>query len=826
MKTKIDKTDFIAVGEKWQKRWEAMQVAQAPDIPGEKKYFVMPMFAYPSGDIHIGHFRNFSITDAIARKKMMEGYDVLHPFGWDAFGLPAEQAAIKRGLDPETWTLENIGTSKSTLKHCGILFDWSREVTSCLPDYYKWTQWLFIQLFKQGLAYRKAATVNWCDVCNTVLANEQAEGDVCWQCGTRVTKRELVQWFFKITDYAERLLAGIDELDEWPENVRTIQRGWIGRSEGVEIDFILENSDLKIPIFTTRPDTTFGVTFITLAPESPLVEQIGIPNHRRAEVDAYIEQAKAKSEIDRTALTEKDGVFTGTYAINPLSGDRVPIWVGDYVLATYGTGAVMAVPGHDERDYEFAKKYGLDIVYVIDTGRGEDFYREKPAADPAYGTMMNSGRFDGKEGKDGVRAVIEYCEQEGIGRTKVNYKLRDWLISRQRYWGAPIPMIHCEKCGIVPVPEEDLPVELPRGDIDFLPTGRSPLADVPGYMNVECPQCGGPAQRDPDTMDTFMCSSWYFLRYVDPNNQKEIYDRKKARAWLPIDMYVGGIEHATGHLIYFRFFTKFLHDIGRLEIEEPAIRLFNHGMVNDEQGRKMSKSVGNVVSPIDLVQQHGADPVRLAVYFAAPSDKEILWSNKSVTGTERFLARADSFIRETDFGTEINLDEQFDLKSLSKDDSAAYIDYHLALKKIEMDFERLQFNTHVAAIMELLNSIPSSVTPTMRAYLAGNIVRLLAPLAPHAAEEWWAEVMGRTPSIFKYGGWPKVDTAAVKAATVTVVCQVNSKVRAQLAVSPGTSEDELKELALAEPNIQKHLEGKTIRKTIVVPKRLINFVTN
>ncbi len=824
METKTAKTDFVAIGEKWQRRWEETRLAEAPEFPAGKKYFVMPMFAYPSGDIHIGHFRNYSITDAIARKKMMEGYEVMHPFGWDAFGLPAEQAAIKHGKHPEEWTLNNIAVSNATLKKCGILFDWSREVISCLPDYYRWTQWLFIQLYKKGLAYRKSATVNWCEHCHTVLANEQAAGEVCWLCDKPVSKRELVQWFFKITDYAERLLAGLDELEGWPENLRTIQRGWIGKSEGVEIDFVLENSDLKIPVFTTRPDTIFGVTFMTLAPESPLVEQIGIPEDRRAEVDAYIEQAKNKSEIDRTALTEKDGVFTGRYAVNPFSGERVQLWIGDYVLGSYGTGAVMAVPGHDERDYEFAKKYGLEIKYVIDTGRGQDFYRDRPAADPQYGTMMNSGQFDGAVGQEAIRAIIDFCEKQGIGRARINYKIRDWLISRQRYWGCPIPMIHCKKCGIIPVPESELPVELPREGIDLLPTGRSPLADAAEYLKITCPECGGKAQRDPDTIDTFLCSSWYFLRYTDPKNEREIFDPKKANAWLPIDMYVGGIEHATGHLIYFRFFTKFLHDIGLLDIEEPDIRLFNHGMVNDAEGRKMSKSVGNVISPIKLIERHGPDAVRLAVYFAAPSEKEILWSNAGITGIERFLARADTFVHSAEFDDQTDLDRTFAVKELSEDDRTGYVAYHLALKKINTDFERLQFNTHIAAVMELLNTIPAGITSAMRAYLAGNIVRILAPLAPHLAEEWWATALGRTESIFASGGWPDVDQAAVKAATVTIVCQVNGKVRAQLAVAPGTDNQTLEQLARAEPKIQKYLEGKTVKKTIIVPRRLINFV--
>ncbi|MCX6833821.1 MAG: leucine--tRNA ligase, partial [candidate division Zixibacteria bacterium] len=639
-KKDIPRYDFAQIERKWQQRWDEQQLFRAPDLPDpDSKFYMLVMFAYPSGDIHMGHFRNYIIGDAIARQQMMKGKTVLHPFGWDAFGLPAERAAIKRDIHPAVWTKENISVSRSTLKKIGVSFDWSREVSSCDPEYYKFTQWMFVELFKKGLAYRQRGFVNWCPEDKTVLANEQVVNGRCERCDTLIEKKEQIQWYFKITDYADRLIDDLDKLPDWPENVKTIQREWIGRSYGLEVDFTVEDSGEKLPIFTTRPDTIFGVTFMAISPEAEILSRLKLSPEYAAKVAAYQKTAASRTDIERAAVTDdKDGVFTGKYAINPFNGERVQLWVADYVLAGYGTGAVMAVPAHDTRDFAFARKYGIPIRVVIhpdehtilDARRMEQAYVD-------YGPMVNSGRFDGLSGELAIDALSDYAERHNIGRRKTNYKLKDWSISRQRYWGCPIPIIHCQKCGQVPVPESDLPVLLPDVE-NYMPRGRSPLADVPEFMQTVCPKCGGEAERDPDTMDTFVCSSWYFLRYIDPLNDREPYSREKANRWMPIDFYVGGITHATGHLIYFRFFTKFLHDIGWLDCEEPALRLFNHGMVLDAEGDVMSKSKGNVVSPIDLVESRGVDIGRLAMYFVAPSDRPLSWSTEgSIAGPEKFL---------------------------------------------------------------------------------------------------------------------------------------------------------------------------------------------
>ncbi|HEX7401117.1 MAG TPA: leucine--tRNA ligase, partial [candidate division Zixibacteria bacterium] len=620
----------------WQRIWEDSKIFQAPDHP-EKKYYLLVMFAYPSGDIHMGHFRNFIIGDTVARYKMMNGYQVLHPFGWDAFGLPAEIAAIKRKIHPKEWTLQNIKISDATLKRCGISFDWNREVITCLPEYYKWTQWMFLKLYENNLAYRDTSLVNWCPGCKTVLANEQVEQGRCWKCESVVEEKELEQWFFRITAYAERLLNDLDRLVGWPENTKTLQRNWIGKSEGVEIDFTIEGTSKKISVFTTRPDTIYGVTFMAIAPETKILRSLNMDSEHRKVVEEYQQMVSTRSEIDRSAAGEKDGVFTGIYAINPLSGDKIQLWVADYVLASYGTGIVMGVPGHDQRDFEFSKKYGIPIKVVIQAPDGILLPDNMKEAYVEPGNMVNSDIFNGLFSTEGIDKINEYVVKKGLGRLKINYKLRDWLISRQRYWGAPIPMIHCEGCGIVTVNEVDLPVLLPEADIDYAPKGRSPLADSKEFMDVNCPKCGGKAKRDPDTMDTFVCSSWYFLRYTDPHNQVEPFSKEKAREWLPVDKYIGGIEHACGHLLYFRFFNKFLHDIGWLSVDEPAVELFNHGMVLDDEGRVMSKSLGNVVSPIDMIDKYGTDVSRITMYFAAPSEREILWSEEGITGATRFL---------------------------------------------------------------------------------------------------------------------------------------------------------------------------------------------
>ncbi|MBI3872242.1 MAG: leucine--tRNA ligase [candidate division Zixibacteria bacterium] len=811
---------------KWQKRWEQMGLFRAPDMPrAGKKYFVMPMFAYPSGDIHMGHFRNYTLTDAIARKKKMEGYDVLHPIGWDAFGLPAEQAAINRGLHPEEWTLSNIAQSKATLQKIGISFDWSREITTCLPDYYKWTQWLFVQFYKQGLAYRKPGEVNWCAHCNTVLANEQAAGGVCWRCGNSVAKKTLTQWYFKITACADRLLDGIDTLNGWPESVKTLQRGWIGRSVGAQIDFRLEDG-AKIPVFTTRPDTIYGVTFMAISPEAPLVKSLPVPAARRADVDQFLRLSAAQSAVDRLAQAERRGVDTGVQVVNPINGEYIPLWIADYVLAGYGTGCLMGVPAHDQRDFEFAKQHGLPIKPVIRVGDRDQNPDTMTEAVPGEGTMINSGRFDGLVGQAGIDAVIAYVEKEGIGRAQTQYHLMDWLISRQRYWGAPIPMIHCAQCGILTVPESDLPVLLPKGDIDFLPKGRSPLADVPEYINVTCPQCGGKAQRDPDTMDTFMCSSWYFLRYLDPHNDREPFARAKAQAWLPIDYYMGGITHATGHLIYFRFFTKFLKDQGWLTVDEPATVLFNHGMVMDSAGQVMSKSRGNVVSPLDLMQAHGVDPVRLTMFFASPAGREVLWSDAGMVGIERFLSKVDRFVRDARTvggDRRFDPDRRFDVSTLPDVEREAYRKLHDTIRRCDRDFEIMQLNTCIAAVMELIAVVApgDQLSVEMRLVCAATMARLLAPMAPHLAEEWW-EILGFGPTIFR-SPWPTVDESALPTDTVTIAVQINGRLRGQVTVPALADQSAVLRAVESDDKIRPHLSGVRL-KQIYVPGRLINLV--
>ncbi|MDI6786753.1 MAG: leucine--tRNA ligase, partial [Planctomycetota bacterium] len=663
--------DFKSIEAKWREYWEKENIYRTPpdvtsgdspeSVGAKEKFYLLEMFAYPSGDIHIGHFRNYAIGDAYYRYKRMTGAKILHPFGWDAFGLPAEEAAIKHKQHPRDWTLNNINISRTTLKNLSISYDWEREITTCLPDYYKWTQWLFLQLYKKGLAYQSDSPVNWCPSCKTVLANEQVSAlGTCWRCETAVTKRNLKQWFFRITAYAQRLLDDIAKLQHWPENIKAMQRNWIGRSEGTEINFQIPNLKSQISVFTTRPDTIYGVTFIAIAPEHPLVKDLTLPQYKK-QVDDYINKAVGKSEIERSAVGEKDGVFTGSFATNPLSGEKVQLWIADYVLLHYGTGVVMGVPAHDQRDFLFAKKYNIPIRVVI-SPRDKDIpakagWERNGIVGPlipetmseAYvdeGIMTNSGPFNGLPSGEGIKKVTEYVQMHKMGESKVYYRIKDWLISRQRYWGAPIPMIHCPKCGVVPVKESDLPVLLPEKIKDFIPKGRSPLSDESSFINVKCYKCGTPALRDADTMDTFVCSSWYHLRYVDAHNDKEPFSKSSVNKYLPIDLYIGGSEHACGHLIYFRFITKVLYDIGCLDFDEPAIRLFNHGMVLDEKGKVMSKSKGNVVSPAQLIDQHGVDVGRVAMFFAAPSEGEMLWSNKGLLGARRFLNRVYQLVTE------------------------------------------------------------------------------------------------------------------------------------------------------------------------------------
>ena len=826
MSPHLKKYNFKEIEEKWQKRWEETGLYNATNTPDkDNKFYMLVMFAYPSGDIHMGHFRNYIIGDAVARRQMMLGKDVLHPFGWDAFGLPAERAALKRGIHPQEWTLSNVGVSRETLKKVGISFDWSREVTSCMPDYYKWTQWMFTRLYEKGLAYRKRGFVNWCPEDKTVLANEQVKDGRCDRCDTLIEKKDQIQWYFKITDYADRLIDDLDGLPDWPDNLKNIQRDWIGRSHGAEIDFTIEETGEKLPIFTTRPDTIYGVTFMAIAPEAEILDRLGLEGEYARKVAEYKRKAITRTDIERAALTDdKDGVFTGKYAINPYNGERVQLWVADYVLAGYGTGTVMAVPAHDTRDFAFARKYDIPIKVVIHPDKNTVLKVEEMSdAFVDYGPMVNSGEFDGLSSQDAVRRVTEYAENQGFGRAKINYKLKDWSISRQRYWGCPIPIIHCEKCGQVPVPDRDLPVMLPMVE-NYQPKGRSPLADVPDFMNTACPKCGGEAQRDPDTMDTFVCSSWYYLRYLDANNGQAPFDKKTGNNWLPIDLYVGGITHATGHLIYFRFFHKFLQDIGWVDSPEPAKRMFNHGMVLDSIGEVMSKSKGNVVSPIAVMGERGVDVARLAMFFTAPSEKEVMWSNDSVVGVEKFVMNRFYPLVTMYRNVSPDLKCYFKRDDLSDYEWSLYIKLNQTIKKTAEDIDRLQFNTVIAALMELIRDYqPVKVkSDEFNDYLVAKTTQLMAPMAPHLAEELWAK-FGNSESIFK-SEWPVYDETAIVADTIEIGVQVNGKLRGSVVVPADSEQEVVEKAAFENQRVKVFTEGKQIIKVIYVKGRIFNIV--
>ncbi len=818
--------NFNEIEQKWQNIWEKTKLYETSK-EALKKFYLLVMFAYPSGDIHMGHFRNYSVADVIARVKLMEGHDLLFPFGWDAFGLPAEGAAIKAGISPKEWTLNNINTSRNTLKKLGIAFDWNKEVTTCLPDYYKWTQWMFIQFMKAGLAYRKKAPANWCGTCNTVLANEQVSDGKCWRCHNEVDKKEMEQWFLRITDYSQELLDGLDTLPDWPENIKTMQKNWIGRSDGAEIEFPIENSDRKLSVFTTRPDTVCGVTFVAMAPEHEFADELTKGTENEAAAAEYIKQSRLKKDIDRMSTsTEKDGVFTGRFAINPFTGEKVQIWIGDYVLASYGTGVVMGVPAHDERDFQFAKKYNIPIKVVI---QPENEKLDPSSMREAYteeGIMINSGDFDGLKSTEGITKVAQAAEAKKFGRKTINYRLRDWLISRQRYWGAPIPVIHCEKCGAVPVSERDLPVRLPEGNIDLIPKGRSPLADNEEFMKAKCPLCGGEAKRDPDTMDTFMCSSWYFLRYTDPHNKDMAFDKEKCAKWMPADLYIGGAEHACMHLIYFRFFQKFLKNRGFVQNSEPAVKLFNHGMVLDDKGEIMSKSKGNVVSPVHLIKEHGVDTTRLAMFFACPSDKEVLWSDSYITGVKRFVQKFwQLYMNESPeiFKNRNKKFEFMEVQNMGKEEQQLYIAVQKLISRVKDDLERFQYNTAISALMEFTTLVSDyKGNKEVLAHALTQAVKLIAPLAPHMAEELWS-YMGYQESIFK-ASWPTVNKNAFLLDTVTIVVQINGKVRERVELTQDVTEEEMKEMILGMENLKKAIGDKPIKKMITVPNKLVNIV--
>ncbi|MGB9791139.1 MAG: leucine--tRNA ligase, partial [Thermacetogeniaceae bacterium] len=789
----------------------------------------LEMFPYPSGNLHMGHVRNYAIGDVVARFYRMNGYNVLHPMGWDAFGLPAENAAIKHGIPPAKWTWDNIENMRRQLKMLGVSYDWSREVATCHPDYYKWTQWLFLQLYHRGLAYKKRSAVNWCPSCATVLANEQVVGGRCERCDTPVTKKDLEQWFFRITAYAERLLQDLEKLSGWPEKVKVMQENWIGKSTGAEIIFRAENGR-EIPVFTTRPDTVFGVTYLVLAPEHPLVEELIRGRSDAAAIRAFIERVRVQSEIDRTSTeAEKEGMFTGAYAINPFSGERIPIWIANYVLLEYGTGAVMGVPAHDQRDLEFARKYGLPVKVVIQPlGRDLD-----PATmGEAYtepGLMVNSGEFSGIDSEVAKLRIISYAEEKGIGKAKVNYRLRDWLISRQRYWGAPIPIIYCDRCGIVPVPEENLPVLLPL-DVAFEPTGESPLLKAEEFLRTTCPSCGGPARRETDTMDTFVCSSWYFLRYCSPHESTRPFDPEKVRYWMPVDQYIGGVEHAILHLMYARFFTKVLYDMGLVPVDEPFTNLLTQGMVLKD-GAKMSKSKGNVVSPEEIIENYGADTARLFILFAAPPERDLDWSDQGVEGAYRFINRVWRLVQHVAPAVKAGRGVVIDASRLGREERELHRITHRTIQKVTDDImNRFNFNTAVSAIMELVNAIYHYIERVPRDEWKAEVLResvintiiLLAPFTPHLTEELW-ELLGEEGSVHRQK-WPAFDPEALVEDEIEIVVQVNGRVREHLRVPAGISKEEMERIVLEQPKVKEILAGRELQKVICVPGKLVNLV--
>ncbi len=819
-----ERYEFKDIESKWQKIWEEEEAFKTVEDYDKEKFYVLEMFPYPSGKLHMGHVRNYSIGDVIARYKKMEGYNVLHPMGWDSFGLPAENAAIKNGIHPAIWTDSNIEEMHKQLNSLGLSYDWDREVATCKPDYYKWMQKIFIEFQKKGLAYKKENPVNWCPDCQTVLANEQVVDGVCERCKTPVTKKNLSQWYFKITEYADRLLAGLDNLPGWPDKVKTMQRNWIGRSEGAEVKFEIDGSDKELIVYTTRPDTLFGVTYMVMAPEHPFVKEFTDGTEYEEAVSAYLAECATKSEIERTSLTkEKTGVFIGKYAINPVNGKKVPIYISDYVMMDYGTGAIMAVPAHDQRDFDFAKAFGLDIIPVVDV-EGVDLDNLTEAA-AATGKMINSGKYDGMVNTDAINQIIADLEEKGLGKRTVNYKLRDWLISRQRYWGCPIPMIKCEKCGWVPEKEENLPILLPT-DVEFTGKGDSPLTTSKTFRNTTCPCCGGPAEREIDTMDTFLDSSWYFLRYCDAKNSEEPFDKKKVDYWMDVDQYIGGVEHAILHLLYSRFFQMVLHDLGMVDKEEPFKNLLTQGMVIKD-GAKMSKSLGNVVSPQEIQEKYGADTARLFILFAAPPEKELDWSDAGVEGSFRFLCRVYRLVHE--YVTTIRGDKTVGDTVEIRNEADKKLNYAInaTIKKVGEDAGgRFNFNTAISSIMELVNEMYKYKTGDINLELfddaVNKLVIVLNPFVPHITEEMW-EALGHTDRLYQTS-WPAYDEKALIQDEVTIVVQVNGKIKDKFVLANNTSKEETEAAARQLDKVKEALDGVTVVKTIVIPNKIVNFV--
>ena len=825
--------NFTDIERKWQGFWEGCGLFHTDESSSKEKFYCLVMFPYPSGTLHVGHGRNYIIGDVVSRYKIMKGYNVLSTIGWDAFGLPAENAAIKGGVHPAVWTRNNIKAMKRQLHRWGVGYDWDREITSCNPDYYKWTQWIFLKLYEKNLAYKKKAAVNWCPSCATVLANEQVVEGCCERCDTPVRQRDLEQWFFRISQYAQKLLDDISLLEGWPERVKTMQANWIGRSEGVLINFKLENSAKILPCFTTRPDTLYGVTFISLAPEHPVIEELVSGTPQEKAVMDFVEMARNQGIVERTAEgTEKEGMFTGRYVINPVNNNKVPVWIANYVLMEYGTGAVMGVPAHDQRDFLFARKYKLQVKVVIQP-EGKELNADM--MNEAYvenGIQINSGIFSGIPNTEATSKITEYLESKGLGTKTVTYRLRDWLISRQRYWGAPIPIIYCEKCGTLPVPESQLPVLLPE-EVEFKAHGMSPLSEVDSFVNTNCPKCSGIARREIDTMDTFVDSSWYFLRYLSPTDDKQPFITEKVNKWLPVDQYIGGVEHAILHLLYSRFITKVVYDLGYTSFKEPFKHLFTQGMIIKD-GAKMSKSRGNVVSPDILIDKYGADTQRLYILFIGPPQKDAEWNDRGILGAYRFLNRLWQKI--TDY-EELYMKIQrtdINIQKLSNEAKTLYRQTNQTIKKVTEDMETSwHFNTAIASMMELLNNVDvfNVVTPHNAAEeLNFNVFRhtmesfllLMAPFIPHICEELW-EVMGHKPSIFNQS-WPAFDRNAIQEELVEIVIQINNKVRSHLSVPVDVSDDELKRRVLNDERIKAFLDGKKIINTIIVPNKLVNIV--
>lgn len=814
---------------KWQKYWEENKTFKVEMDKDKPKSYVLEMFPYPSGNLHMGHVRNYSIGDVIARFRTMKGFNVLHPMGWDSFGMPAENAAIKHNIPPKKWTLENIANMTRQLKALGLSYDWDREVTTCKEDYYKWTQWFFELFYKRGLAVKKESAVNWCDTCNTVLANEQVIDGKCWRCDHEVVKKDLSQWFFKITDYADELLKDLDLLPGWPERVKTMQHNWIGRSEGLEFSFEIPALNDTVAVYTTRPDTAYGVTFMALAAEHPLLKKICENNPKADEINAFCDRVRNQSEIERTSSeSEKEGVFTGVYCINPFTGRKVEIWVTNYVLYDYGTGAVMGVPTGDQRDWMFADKYGIEkIVTICPIGKELKLEEMTCAYEEKEGMLVNSGEFTGMEMHKAMSAIMDKAEAEGFGKRRVNYRLRDWLISRQRYWGAPIPIIYCPHCGEVLVPEDQLPVRLPE-DVSFTAGAKSPLATSEEFLHCKCPKCGADAIRETDTMDTFLCSSWYYLRYTDAHNDKMPFDKELNNYWGPVDQYIGGIEHAILHLLYSRFFVKVLRDAGLVDYDEPFSNLLTQGMVIKD-GAKMSKSLGNVVSPEEILSKYGADTARLFILFAAPPERELEWSDQGVEGSFRFLNRIWRIVQAFEAVLAQKVTE-YDHSNLSEADKDLRRVLHSSIKKVTNDIEtRFNFNTAISTMMELVNALyaykEAAKEPNSGLIYEAisDLIKMMSPFVPHITEELWRGAIDANSSVHEQS-WPECDEEALKVDNVEIVLQVNGKVRGRLTVPAEATKEELEKIAMADANVQAHIGDATVRKVICVPGRLVNIV--